>query len=239
MKAPARGAPARKRRGLHEDPQQPSIQLALPGAPGTSTDFLDLLRAKGIAGVRAAILAAEPIVPTPEEIAVFQNRLALHSEIEAIAAAYPLPLMETLRVEYRPTRRNGVWIHKIALRENKDSGEKEEIATPVCSPLGAVALLVQKDADEAYGLRVAVRDLNGGSRIVEFDRADLARLAASEIRARLMATGLRIEQDGDSIAVQLLKAANPQTVITTVQRSGWHQPDLMFTTEGSEQCRKP
>ena len=211
----------------------------MPGAPGSNCDFLDLWLAEGIAAVRAAVLAAEPIVPTPEEIEEHKRKTALKSEIELIETTYPLPIMETLRVEYRRTRSNGIWIHKIALRENKDTGEKEEIATPVCSPFGTVALLVLKDADEAYGLRVAVRDLNGGSRIVEFDRADLARLAASEIRARLMAAGLRIEQDGDSVAVQLLKATNPQTVITTVQRSGWHQPDLMFTTEGGEQCRKP
>jgi hypothetical protein len=221
-------------RSLPEEWQQPILQLALPGTPGTNTDFLDLLRADGIAGVRTAVLAAEPIVPTPEEIAKHNRKAALQTELELIETTYPLPLMETLRVEYRPGRHNGVWIHKIALRENRETGEKEEVATPVCSPFGAVALLVLKDLDEAYGLRVAVRDMNGGSRIVEFDRADLARLAASEIRARLMAAGLRIEQDGDSIVAQLLKAAKPITVISAVHRAGWHQRDLIFTTEGRE-----
>lgn len=213
---------------LPEERQQPIPQLALAGAPGTKTDFLDLMLAEGTAGVRAAVLAAEPIVPTPEE----------QTELELIETTYPLPLMETLRVEYRPSRHNGVWIHKIALRETKD-GEKQEVATPVCSPFGAVALLVPTDADEAYGLRVAVRDMNGGSRIVEFDRADLARLAASEIRARLMAAGLRIEQDGDSIVAQLLKAAKPITLIGAVHRAGWHRRDLIFTTEGRAPCQKP
>jgi putative DNA primase/helicase len=137
-----------------------------------------------------------------------------------------------LRVEYRPTRHNGPWIHKLVqVSENKETGEVKETWVPVCSPFGAVALLVLKDADEAYGLRVAVRDMRGVTRFVEFERGDQARLGGSEVRARLRAAGLRFEQDGETVSLQLLSAANPQTVTSTVHRAGWHWPGSMFTTE--------
>jgi hypothetical protein len=88
-------------RALHEEQQQPIPQLALPGAPGSNTDFLDLLLTEGIAGVRAAILAAKPIVPTTEEIAEFQRRSATRNAITRISAAYPLPQWLTQKLEFR------------------------------------------------------------------------------------------------------------------------------------------
>ncbi len=64
-----RGEKAARRFAARMDRQQHISQLALPGQPGNNTDFLDLLLAHGIADVRAAVLAAEPIEPTPQEIA--------------------------------------------------------------------------------------------------------------------------------------------------------------------------
>lgn len=66
--------------------EQPQLipQLALPGAPGTKCDFLNLLLDKGVAELRATVLGAEPIVPTAKEIDD-------HWVLEAITAAYPPP----------------------------------------------------------------------------------------------------------------------------------------------------
>ena len=44
------------------------IAIALPGKPGESVDWLDVLRRDGADAVRAGILAASPFVPTPAEL---------------------------------------------------------------------------------------------------------------------------------------------------------------------------
>jgi uncharacterized protein (DUF927 family) len=64
--------------------------------------------------------------------------------------------------------------------------------------------------------------MDGQPRPVDFDRAGLARMGASEIRAHLFAAGLRVENDGEVVAVQALKAADPTLEVTVVSRPGWH-----------------
>ena len=119
-------------RALHEEQQQPIPQLALPGAPGSNTDFLDLLLTEGIAGVRAAILAAKPIVPTTEEIAEFQRRSATRNAITRISAAYPLPQWLTQKLEYRSRESGEIWVHKcFSLKKDKDTGEESEVWVPI------------------------------------------------------------------------------------------------------------
>ena len=44
------------------------IAIALPGRPGESTDWLDVLRREGADAVRAGILAATPFAPTAAEL---------------------------------------------------------------------------------------------------------------------------------------------------------------------------
>jgi hypothetical protein len=198
--------------------QQPiTHRLALPGEPGTSFDFVDLLLKQGALAVREVLLDAQPIVATPAE-----------QEIEEVERLYPLPLLEGLRVEYGLTRHNGIWIYKIVLKETK-TGEIEEIHTAVCSPFGVVALLDIQDAGgKADGLRVHVRGRDGKPHTVDFECAGLARVAGSDIRARLMEAGLRVEQDGEFVAVQLCKAANPSTLVKTVVKSGWRSAALFM-----------
>jgi len=50
--------------------------------------------------------------------------------------------------------------------------------------------------------------MSGRSRVVDLDRAELARLGASEIRARLLEAGLRFENEGENVVVPALKAAS-------------------------------
>ena len=108
---------------------------------------------------------------------------------------------------------------------------EKEVWLPVSSPLGVPALLRMADADDAYGLRVLVQDMSGQPRAVDFDRAELARLGASEIRARLLEAGLRVEGEGESVVVQVLKAAKPRDWIIVVSRPGWHRlPEPVFVT---------
>lgn len=65
--------------------------------------------------------------------------------------------------------------------------------------------------------------MNGKPRAVDFDRAGLAKMAASEIRSALYSAGLRTEADGENIAVQCLKGADPAQEIIVVHRLGWHE----------------
>src|SRR5205807_2026378 len=120
------------------------------------------------------------------------------------------------------------------------SGEKVPIWTPISSPFGVPALLRMADADDAYGLRVSVEDMSGEPRAVDFDRAELARLGASEIRARLLEVGLRVEADGEAVVVQALKAAKPSDFIIVVSRPGWHRlPKPVFITPAGETIGAP
>ena len=109
-------------------------------------------------------------------------------------------------------------VHKYA---GKDK-EGEDVWLPVASPFGVPARVRHADQANAYGLRMTVQDMDGRPRAVEFDRASLPRMAAAEIRAQLFAVGLRTETDGEMVAVQALKAANPSREIILVSRPGWH-----------------
>ena len=142
-------------------------------------------------------------------------------------------------LRYQHTQAGKVMIHRYA---GKDE-DKNDIWLPIATPLGVPARLRAVDQQGAYGLRVTVRGMDGQPRAVEFDRAGLARMGASEIRAHLFAAGLRVEHDGEVVAVQALKAADPSVEIVVVARPGWHRlPELadpVFITPGSEVLGAP
>ena len=65
------------------------------------------------------------------------------------------------------------------------------------------------------------RDLVRPSHAVRPDRAELARLGASEIRARLLEAGLRFENEGENVVVPALKAAKlAERIILQTRQSG-------------------
>src|SRR4029079_14568805 len=79
------------------------------------------------------------------------------------------------------------------------------------------------DRAEEYGLRVLVEDMNGRARPLDFDRGDLAKIAAADIRSALFAAGLRTEGDGEQTVIAALKAADPKAEIIAVRGRGWHR----------------
>jgi hypothetical protein len=197
------------------------VDVALPGSPGEYVDWLDVLRRDG-ADVRTGIAAAVRFTPTEEETNEVQRRAQCKSALDEIAAAYPLPTMETLRLGYRHAPSGKILVHRLAQDRHGN-----ETRYPVCTPFGVPARLRYANQADAYGLRVVVRDMDGQRRDLDFERAALPRMAASEIRAQLFAAGLRTEGDGEAIAVQVLKPADPTAEITVVSRPGWHQlPEL-------------
>ena len=198
--------------------QSIEVDVALPGSPGESVDWLEVLRRDGADAVRTGIAAAVRFTPTEREINEAQERAQRKNALHEIAAAYPLPTMETMRLGYRHAPSGKILVHQLA--QNRHGNETRY---PVCTPFGVPARLRYANQADAYGLRVVVRDMGGQRRELDFERAALPRTAASEIRAQLFGDGLRTEGDGEAIAVQVLKAADPTAEITVVSRPGWHQ----------------
>jgi len=145
------------------------------------------------------------------------------SEIERLTAAYP-PLPG---LEYRQTNWGEIWQHKLIKKvTDSKTGETKEIWLPITSPFAMPAFLRMIDADEAYGLRVALEDLNGKSRTIDFDRGELSRLTASELKSRLMRAGLRVDNNGETEIIAALKKTKPPDEIVAVSRTGRHvSPD--------------
>jgi hypothetical protein len=217
------------------------VSIALPGMPGESVDWLDILRRDGVATVYSGVSGGAAYTPTTTEIERQRDRVARHDRLKEVIKVYPLPAVDSLRVEFRCTRSGEIWLHKL-LGENSQNNRdlRPQNWAPVVSPMGVSALLKMANEDDAYGLRVLVQDMSGEPRIVDFQRGELARLGASEIRARLFAAGLRVEGDGENVCVQLLKAANPPTIINVVSRPGWHRlPELVFVTPAGDAIGAP
>jgi Domain of unknown function (DUF927)/Toprim domain len=215
------------------------IKIALPGQPGEDVDWLDVLGREGVETVRGGLDGAEPFTPTQEEIEAARRHAESTAELTEVERTYPLPVLESMTLGYRHARSGRIMVHKYA---GKDK-EGEEIWLPVATPFGVPARVRHADQANAYGLRVTVQDMNGRPRPVEFDRAALPRMGAAEIRAQLFAAGLCTEADGEAVAVQVLKAANPSREIIVVSRPGWHCiPELsapVFVTPAGDVLAAP
>jgi phage/plasmid primase-like uncharacterized protein len=235
-----RGETAARKFGLRNY-RNVAVHIALPGELGESADWLDILRRDGVAAVLSGIGKALPFEPTPEEIATAESGSGHDRKLKAVAEKYPVPPMSTAMLTYRYTQHGEIWLHKFEPDKN-DPGESSGRWIPVASPIGLQALLRKADCEDAYGLRVVVEDMTGKPRIVDFNRAELAKLGASEIRARLFEAGLRVDNDGEGICVRMLKAAKPASCIAVVSRPGWHSseiPEPLFATPAGEVIGSP
>ena len=221
-----RGEQAAREFALRHHRDSLSVAIALPGKPGESLDWLDVLERDGVAAVREGILAAIPFSPTEAERDEIIRRRSLEAELQEVAATYPLPAMDSKKLVYRRTASGKVKIHKLV------AGADGPEYVPIATPFGVAGRLRYIDQADAYGLRCMVQDMSGRPRAVDFDRATLAKIGAAEVRAALFAAGLRTENDGEIVAVQCLKAADPQREIIIVRRPGWHEvpgaPDPIF-----------
>lgn len=208
------------------------VWIALP--PGVDTDFADVLATEGANAVRAILAAATEFVPTSPVLgaAIIDAPASTHRTIEETKKLFPLPRLENLLLDYRQAGDGSVRLYKHAGKDKRGQERWEAVA----SPFGPVARLRYMDHDEAFGLRVHVEAMDARVRAVDFDRASLARVGASEIKGALFAAGLRTESDGDSLAVQILKAADPADEIVVVSRPGWHRVEgrdhPLFVTPG-------
>lgn len=208
------------------------VWIALP--PSVDADFADVLATDGADAVRAILAAAAEFVPASPVLgaAIVDDSAPERRTIDETRRLYPLPRLENLLLDYREASDRSVRLYKHAGKDKRGQDRWEAVATP----FGPVARLRYMDHDEAFGLRVHVEAMDARVRAVDFDRASLARVGASEIKGALFAAGLRTESDGDSLAVQILKAADPADEILVVSRPGWHRVDgndhPLFVTPG-------
>lgn len=236
-----RGERAARRLGLRLHQALP-VDVALPGAAGESVDFLDVLRRGGAEAVRATIESARPFVPNRaelEEAATAQGRSA---ELGEVAKRYPLPALRSLELIYAHTADGRVMAHRRSLERDPATGRREQLETPIATPFGVTARLRNVDQADAYGLRIAIEDMNGRARVVDLDRALLARRGAPEVMTALYSAGLRTETDGEAIVLQALKAADPEREVFALRRPGWHDLpglDPIFLTPAGEALGAP
>jgi hypothetical protein len=193
------------------------VFIALP--PRAGDDFNDMLLRDGTNAVRAAVEAAAEWQAGSSPC---ENSSGKPDDLDGIPDAYPLPWLETVRLRYFRTKTGRVLAHKNAGKDKNGNVRWLPIATPFSIP----ARLRHLDHEDAYGLRVVVRDMQNMPRNVDFPRAALARQGAADIRAALFKSGLRTEDDGDQIVVAALKAADPPKEILVVGRPGWHSLGL-------------
>ena len=200
------------------------VYIALPGESGETVDWLDVLRRDGVDLVVIQIVFSSPeFVPTEAELAELAQQRSGAADLKQVAQGYPLPEMDNTELKYARTPGGKIKVHKIVgRRTDPATGQVAEITVPVATPFGVPARLRHADQQDAYGLRCVVQDMNGQPRAVDFDRGELAKLNASEIRSKLYAAGLRTEADGELVAMQCLKAADPEREIVVYHRPGWH-----------------
>jgi hypothetical protein len=200
------------------------VEIALPGKSGQTVDWLDVFRCDGHEAVRAGIQAATNFVPTEGELEKLARESTRSAQLREVAKEYPLPQMDTLCLQYAYTAAGKIKVHRFdGYGTDPNSGARVPILTPLTTPFGIPARLRHVDQQDAYGLRCVVQDMNGQPRAVDFDRAELAKLNGSEIRAKLFAAGLRTEAEGEKVVLETLKAADPDREIIVMRRPGWHQ----------------
>ncbi len=207
----------------HNEGSAVEVRIALPGASGTTADWLDRLRAADVMAVRNEIGAAVIFKPTAAELRERAEKAGRDAELERIATLYPVPDLDRVSLSYQHTKSGKVWLHQ-TIKEGK--GENAELVdVPIASPFGVVARLRVVDDGDAYGLRLLLEDMDGSSRAVDIERKNLASMGGAEARGLFLEAGVRFQNNGEMTAVSALKAAHPEREIRIVRHPGWHDFD--------------
>lgn len=219
-----RGERAARELGMRERERDGvAVAIALPGSPGRSVDWLDVLLEHGVDAVRSGIEAAVPYVPTRAELDARAERSGREADLQRVAEQYPLPELDGRRLFYTHNKAGRPWVHKTIVKGKGESAEEIDVA--VASPFGVLSWLRLADAEDSYGLRLVVQDPRGLPRILDVDRGDLATMAAVEARKLFLANGVRFEGEGIRDAVACLMGADPAAEIAIVRHPGWHEVD--------------
>ncbi len=232
-----RGDKAARVFGVRQMETKVAVAIALPGEAGQSLDWLDVYTSGegGPEAVRSGILGAEPFQATKEEIAEHRKNVDREAELAEIAQTYPLPTLQTKALVYAHDAADRIKVHKV-VEERKPGQPPKQFLVPIMTPFGIAARLRNVNEDDSYSLRLVVQDMNGRPRNIDVARRDLAKMNGVEIRSLLLEGGLRVEDDGEAVAVAMLKGADPEFEIAIVRHPGWHQMsdggDPFFVTPG-------
>ncbi len=215
------------------------VSIGLPGQPGQKIDWLDVLSPirSGVVqhptpdtinavyhGVfEAPILNIDPSETIPPENPIPESSPEPTDRLDYIRKTYPLPDLDGFMLEYRRTRNGKVRIHK--------SVKVDEDGNPVwysaCSPISVPKRLLVLDGKDGpgYGLRIRIEDMSGNPRELDISRSAIAKAGGQELKAMLLSAGLRAELDGESVALAILKTAEPEDEVMVVSKPGWHRLD--------------
>ena len=219
-------------------PDDLDVDFALPGVAGEKVDWLDVLRADGVEAVRTGISA----------VAAFeQDRAGADAEVipplagaddgsrlHRVAETYPVPVLHGRNLAYSLTRTGQVWLCQDVTRGKGAHAREERV--PLASPFAVTARLRNVGEGNSYGLRLLMEDMDGQPRAVDIDRKLLAEMGGAAVRGLLLECGVRFEEDGETVAVAALKAANPTKEISIMRYPGWHDIDgtKIYVTPGGE-----
>lgn len=126
---------------------------ALPGAPGSKVDWLDVLLSDGADVVRNAMLNAPAFEPMVDEIESNKQRVNTQHEIAKVSEIYPLPGADDAGLDYQAKLCGEVFWHRYS--------DQHKRSLPIASPFGVANRLKFPDRDEAFGLRVVYRAWTG------------------------------------------------------------------------------
>lgn len=233
--ATRRGEEAARKLGLREHARDGvKVLIALPGAGGTATDWLDVLTADGVDTVRDGIEGAVRFIPTAAELRDKAEKAGRKTELERVVETYPVPELDRVALSYKITKTGKMWLHKTVVKGHGDDATSTSVA--IASPFGITARLRVVDDADAYGLRLVVQDMDGRPRVIDLERKTLATMGGAEARGMFLEAGVRFQEDGELIAVAALKAAHPDLEIRIVRHPGWHEFDgaRVFVAPGGE-----
>lgn len=230
-----RGEVAARRFGVRHHPRL-VVAISLAGEPQTKTDWLNVHEQEGREAVRSGILAALVFAPTTEEIEEERRRTENMDELAQVKRDYPIPPTDGIALFYKRTP-----LGRIRAHQTVKVGEGTE-DVPVCTPFSVSHRLRYVDRD-TYGLRILVRAPGGRRREIDVERSGFARQAGADVRAMLLDAGMLPENDGEHLAVKVLKAADPDDEISVVRRPGWHEvegiPGRFFVCPSGEVIGAP
>ena len=198
------------------------MRLALPGPEKENCDWLDIFVSDGAAHVREEILSAPMLIDTDPPFCPRESLKGNTCDLGFIRSTFPLPQVHGVKVCYQHSPDGEIWLHK-AVKSRRESSDFSDLMAPVASPFSVTSRLLLAGQNDAFGLRLSIFDMNGSVRMVDIQRGALAKSSATDVLRLLFDAGLRVQNDGEKLIVNILKSANPNQQTIIVDRPGWFE----------------
>lgn len=145
--------------------------------------------------------------------------------LEETEKHYPLPKLLDGEIFYRMTQVGPAIFKREFVRVK--GGNFEEVTTAISSPIGAIEKLkVRGDSDTVYGLRIAMKNLEGIPFVFDIPRDQIARAdGEAGLKSMLLKYGLVTNTRAFTDVINLLMQANPTAERTVWRKPGWKLPE--------------